>query len=301
MKHFILLLISGLSLVASAQDYVDIAKLHYANTPVNQFDTLTNGSRVQEIGLDVTVPLVLKNGNAIVTGLYTENISAKVTPDQSNLTSVSTIMLKMGMNFKYGDKWEGTYIFLPKISSDFKAIGAKDFQYGAYALFKYKKQKNLNYKFGLYYNSELFGPFFVPIIGGYFKSKNEKFETNIALPIAADANYALTEKIKVGANFSAFVRTYHLNEPYEGNPDNYLAKTTNEIFSYLQFHIKKSIVLQTKVGYSIARNYRVYDIEDQITWGMSAFKFGDDREQLNADFSDGLIFRVKLIYRYHIE
>ena len=301
MKHIYLLLLVSISLIANAQDYIDLGKFHYANTPVNQFDSATNGTRIQEMGLDLTIPLVLKNGNAIITGIYAESISTKVAPQHSNLTSVYSTMLKIGMNFKYGEKWEGTYILLPKISSDFKQIGSQDFQLGAYALFKYKKQENFNYKFGLYYNQELFGPFFVPILGLYYRSKNKKFETNINLPIAADANYAFNDWFRVGMNFFAFVRTYHLNEPYQGNPDNYLAKTTNEVFGYLQFEFKKNFVLQTKVGYSIARNYRVYDIKDQVTWGFSAFKFGDDRKQLNADFSDGLLFRAKLIYRYHIE
>ena len=301
MKKITILILFFTPFLSLAQDYIDLGKFHFANTPVNQFDTATNGTRIQEFGLDVTLPIVLENGNSIITGFYTESISTKIAPENSNLTSVYSTMLKAGMNFKYGEKWDATFILLPKISSDFKQFGSKDFQVGAYALFKYKKQDNLKYKFGMYYNSELFGPFFVPILGLYYQSKNKKFETNINLPISADANYAFNSWFRAGMNFFAFVRSYHLNEPYKGNPDNYLVKTTNEVFGYLQFHIKKSIILQTKIGYSIGRNYRIYDIEDQVTWGMSAFKFGDDRNQLNPDFSDGLIFRLKLAYRFHIE
>tara|TARA_R110002050_G_scaffold20348_1_gene57699 strand:+ start:94523 stop:95434 length:912 start_codon:yes stop_codon:yes gene_type:complete len=300
MKLFFVLICSSLSFGLAAQNYIDLGKIHYANTPVNQFDSLTNGTRIQEMGTDLVTPKVLKNGNAIISGFYGEYISTKTAPQNSHLTSVYSTMLKVGMQFKYGDKWEGTYIFLPKISSDFKKIGASDFQYGAIALFKYKKREKLNYKFGMYYNSELFGPFFVPIIGFYYLSKNDKLEMKAILPISADINYKLKERIRIGANFFAFVRTYHLNEPHNGNPKSYLTKTTNELFAYLQFHVTKSIILQTKAGYSIGRNYRIYDIEDRITWGMSAFKFGDNRNQLNPDFKDGLIFRARLIYRYHL-
>jgi len=301
MKLFTFFILLFFSFTGYSQQYIDLAKFHYANTPINQFDSATHGTRIQEYGLDLTVPIVLDSSKTIITGLYAESVSTQTAPTNSNLTSVYSTMLKIGMNFKYGDKWEGTYIFLPKISSDFKNIGASDFQYGAYALFKYKKHSNLNYKFGLYYNSELFGPFLVPILGFYYLNKSEKLEMNFNLPIAADINYKMKDWVRVGLNFSAFVRTYHLNEPYNNNPDNYLTKTTNEIFGYLQFHFTKSLILQTKVGYSIGRNYRIYDIKDRITWGMSAFKFGDDRDQLNTDFSDGMILRAKLIYRYHIE
>lgn len=300
MKKFTILFFSMVSTSVFSQQYIDLGKFHYANTPVNQFDSATQGTRIQEYGLDLTVPIVLDSAKTFITGLYAESVSTQTAPANSNLTSVYSTMLKVGMNFKYGDKWEGTYIFLPKISSDFKKIGASDFQYGAYALFKYKKHDHLNYKFGIYYNSELFGPFFVPILGFYYLNKNEKFEMNFNLPIAADMNYKLKNWVRIGMNFSAFVRSYHLNEPYNNNPDNYLTKTTNEIFGYLQFHLTKSVVFQTKVGYSIGRNYRIYDIEDRITWGMSAFKFGDDREKLSTDFSDGMILRARLIYRYNL-
>ncbi|MGB0391937.1 MAG: DUF6268 family outer membrane beta-barrel protein [Salibacteraceae bacterium] len=283
------------------QKYVDIAKLHYANTPVNQFDSATSGTRVQEYGLDFLYPIKLKSGNAVLTGFYAENISTQTSPANSNLTAVGTVLIKAGMNIKHSDKVSATYMLLPKLSSDFKDIGKKDFQLGAVALFKFKKSENFLYQAGMYYNGELFGPFFVPIVGFYYISPSKKFETNVKLPVSVDLNYTFAKRIRAGFNFNAFVRTFHLNEPYEGNPDNYLTKTTNEIYGYLQFDFPKGIILQTKVGYSIGRNYRVYDIEDRVTWGFSAFRFGDDREQLNSDFEDGMIFKAKLIYRFSLE
>ena len=301
MKHlYLLIFLLGFNHLYG-QNYVDIAKMHYANTPVNQFDSATNGTRVQEYGLDFTYPIKLKNGNALLTGFYAENISTQTSPINSNLTSVGTVLLKAGINIKHTDKLSATYLLLPKLSSDFKDIGAKDFQLGALALLKYKKNNNFLYQGGLYYNGELFGPFFVPILGFYYRSPNKKFETNVKLPIGVDINYSMTKLIRAGLNFSAFVRSFHLNEPYHGNPDNYLTKTTNEIYGYVQFDLPKGIIFQTMVGYSIARNYRVYDIEDRVTWGFSAFRFGDERKQLNTDFSDGMILKAKLIYRFSLE
>lgn len=295
LSAFILIAFSGFS-----QDYIDLAKAHYANTPVNQFDSATQNTRVQEYGLDATLPIQFENGNAFLTGLYFEHISTNVSPDNSNLTNVYTANLKLGLNINHGEKWTGTYMLLPKLSSDFKAIGSKDFQLGAVVLMKYHKAEYTKYKFGMYYNSELFGPFFVPILGVYHLSANKKWEINASLPISADINRAWNVKWRTGINFFAFVRTYHLNEPYQGKSNNYLTKTTNELFAYMQYHATKSLILQGKVGYSIGRNYRIYDVQDKVTWGLSAAKFGDDRKQLNADFADGMIFRLKLIYRYHL-
>lgn len=303
MKNYALTALLTFSLFANAQQYVDLAKAFYANTPINQYDSATNGTRIQEYGLDLTVPIQLKNGNAILTGLYAESISTKVSPDPvSNLTAVYTLNIKLGMLINHTEKLSATYLLLPKLASDFKQIGADDFQMGGVVLFKYKKNPNFNYKFGLYYNHELFGPFFVPLLGIYYLSPNKKFEANLTLPVAADANYKLNNWLKVGVNYFAFTRSYYLNEPFQGNPDNYLVKKTLEAYAYLQFEFAESIVLQTKAGYSFGRNYQIYDEKDKVTWGLAGVFFGDDREPLNkTNFSDGLVFRVRMLYRFHLD
>src|SRR5690606_29795756 len=131
MKSGFTILTLCLCTICSAQNYVDLAKVFYANTPVNQFDTSTVGTHVQEYGLDATLPIVLKNGNALITGLYAEKITTRINPVEPNLTSVYTTMLKLGVKLNHSKKWSGTYILLPKLSSDFKEINANDFQLGA--------------------------------------------------------------------------------------------------------------------------------------------------------------------------
>lgn len=300
MKYIYVYFLFFFSIPAFTQDYVDLAKAYYSNTPVNQFDSTTNGTRIQEFGLDLTAPIKISDSLYFLTGLFAESISTKVAPENSNLTSVYTTNVKLGINIKHSKTFESTFLLLPKLSSDFKAIGAADFQIGAVALLKFIKHKRLNYKLGMYYNGELFGPFFVPILGLYYISENKKLEVNLALPISANINYALSNKLKTGLSFSAFVRTYHLNEPYQGNPDNYLTKTTNEIYGYLQYHATKSLIFQANVGYSIGRNYRIYDERDKLKFGLSAFKFGDQRKQLNADFQDGVILKLRFLYRFNL-
>ena len=288
------------SLLTHGQDYVDLARFKYDNTPLNQFDSSTASTRVQEFTLDATLPIVLKGGNAFITGFDLQSLSTKVNPTTPELTAVYSILLKLGMNIKHSEKWSGTYMFLPKLSSDLKEIGAKDFQYGAYVLMKYAKTEHLNYQFGMYYNSELFGPFFVPLLGLYYLSPSNKLEINASLPVWADINYRFYDWFRVGMSFSAFVRSYYINEPQFVESGEYLVKSTNEPMIYLQFEPTKSIILQTKLGYSIGRQYAIYDETDKVTFGLSAFRFGGDQQQLNSNFDDGLVFEGRLIYRFHI-
>ncbi len=288
------------SLLSHGQDYVDLLRFRYDNTPLNQFDSSTASTRVEEFVLDATLPIVLKSGNAIITGFDLQSTSTKVNPTIPSLTSVYTILIKLGMNFNFNDKWSGSFLFLPKLSSDLKEISSRDFQYGAYVLMKYAKSENLKYQFGMYYNSELFGPFFVPLIGLYYLSPSEKLEISATLPVWADINYRFNNWLRAGFSFSAFVRSYNINEPQFTENGEYLVKSSNEPMLYLQFEPTKSIILQGKIGYSIGRQYRIYDESDKITFGLSAFRFGDDREQLNSDFGDGLLFEARILYRFHI-
>lgn len=248
----------------------------------------------------MNIPVPLKSGHALLFGFYGESITTSVNPVEANLNSVYTVNPRFGINYNHSEKWTGTYLLLPKLSSDFKNIGSKDFQLGALALWKYKKRQNFAWQFGLYYNGELFGPFFVPLFGFYHLSADGKFEANVRLPLAVDLNYRLKPWLQAGMEFSAFVRSYHINEPYQGNPENYLVKASNELFGYLHFNVTENVILKTKVGYSIGRNYRVFDESDRVTFGLSAFRFGGDPKQLNADFQDGLIFRAELIYRFRL-
>ena len=283
------------SFVSFGQDYVDLARFHYSTTPQNEFDSIGGNTTIEDFGLDVTLPIQLNESNVFLTGFNIDQITTKLHPN-SNPTTISTVNLKLGYNKKHSDKWSGTYMLLPKLSSDFKNITSKDYQFGALVLMKYNKKANLKYNFGVYYNGELFGPFIVPLLGLYYKSENGKFEANLTLPIWADVNYKLNKIVKVGANFSAFVRSYHLSEN-----NAYVVKKSNDVFAYLQFNLTKSILLQTKAGYTIGRSYKVYNDNDAADLAVSAFRFGDDRTVLNPTFKDGLVFKMRLIYRFHIE
>jgi len=293
-RNSFLLVFICLSFFIKAQNYVDLARFHYAATPNNDFDSILGKSNIIEYGADITLPIQLNDSNAILTGLYVEQIKTRLHP-QSDYEAFSTINLKVGYNRKHSEKWSGTYLLLPKISSNFEEFSSKDFQVGGLLLMKYNKKENLKYNVGLYYNNELFGPFFVPLLGFYYNSPNKKLEINTTLPIWADANYQLTNWLNIGSNFTAFVRSYNM-----GNHNAYVVKKTNEIFGYLQLNIKKSLLIQTKVGYSIGRSYKAYNDNEKVNVGMSAFRFGDNRAVLNPTFKDGLVFKVRLIYRYHL-
>ena len=279
------------------QNYIDIAKFYYSTTPLNNFENSSARTRLKELGLDLTVPVVINPSHAVLTGLIYERIETKLFESEPE-EMISAIALKMGLAIEHSDTWSGTYILLPKLASDFDRITGKDFQLGGIALMKYTKRENMHYKLGLYYNTELSGPFVVPLFGLYYLSLDKKFETNLTLPFLADMSYKLHDRMNIGMNFSGQVRSYHLTKIPTNNNAGYLVKATNELWGYLKFNINKGISIQTKMGYSIGRSYRVYEEDEKITFGSVLVKVGDDRPQLNTDFSNGFVFQATLLYRF---
>lgn len=301
MKHYKLLYLLILTnYYIYSQNYVDLLKISAGTTPYNQFDSSSAKTKINDLSADLTLPIRINEKTSVITGIIYESIQTQLFDDGKTGTFGSTTV-KLGINKHFNDKWSATTVLLPKIASDYKSMSAKDFQVGGIALFKYKKRDNLNYKVGIYYNSELFGPFFVPMLGMYYLSPNKKLEANLMLPLQADINYKIVPRINAGVNFNGQIRSYHLNDITDANPGTYVTKSTNELYAYLKFNFTTSFSLQTKVGQSFGRSYKVYDEKEKVHFGLPATFIGPKREQLNSNFSDGLLFQVTLLYRLSLE
>ncbi len=294
---FAILLIMNLG-VLKAQNYVDLLKLSYSATPFNNYDSIIGiKTQLQEFSAEITTPIVLDSTKIFITGILFEQISLVNQPYHQS--TFYTINPKIGLIVNHSKKVAGTYVFLPKISSDLtNGLTKNHFQFGALGLITLKKSELFKYKFGVYYNQELFGPFIVPLLGFYYQSSNKKFEANFTLPISADMNFKLINNFKVGLNFNAIVKSFYTAE----FNNNYITKTTNDVFAYMQFHFPSyRILIEPQIGYSVGRSYRIYNTSDKLDLKVSTFKFGNEQKPLNYDFKDGLIFKIRLLYRFMLE
>jgi len=99
---------------------------------------------------------------------------------------------------------------------------SKAWQVGGVALVTYEKSKQLKYKFGLYYNSELSGPFFMPLLGIDWRTN----KTNIygVLPGNLTIERKLNTVFYYGITFRAITNSYQLyNNKFIRIDDNQLA------------------------------------------------------------------------------
>ncbi len=289
-----------------AQNYIDIVHTEYTNTPQNEFEGQSNSSdssssELEKIHVNLTVPIPLKNENTLITGIVYDRINTLFSAN-SNSIPVSSVILKTGINVTYSEKWSATYMLLPKLASSFEDKTTRsDFQLGGLGLAKKKKNDFLSYKFGAYFNGDLFGPFLVPLFGFYYKKDN--WELDIIIPSYAKINYNLSSKVTTGINWRATVKSYHLNNSSITTRQNssYMHHLSNEIGAHLSYEPIKGVIIRALSGVSLGRSFRVYEKGDKIDFGLSLFRFGDDRKQLNTDFENGQFHRLELCYRVYLD
>jgi hypothetical protein len=302
MKLFKSLILITISCSAWAQNYIDILHTEYTTTPQNKFEGSTQTTDLQKVNVNLTVPVPLKNGNTFLTGVVYDRITTRYSPTDRINTQTTSIILKLGMNVKHSDKWSTTLLLLPKIATDFISdLTNKDFQFGALGLAKMTKSEHLSYKFGAYMNGDRFGPFLVPLFGFYFQ-KN-KLEMDVIVPSYAKINYSITPKLTAGINWRATVKSYNLHRStgLTQFSNNYMHHLSNEVAAHVGFEPISGIIIRGMAGISLGRSFRVYENNDKIDFGLSLFRFGDDRVPLNLDFANGAFGRVEVAYRYYLK
>lgn len=301
MKYWLSVLLSCVFLQGFSQDYFDIANFTYTNTPPNDFEISNAQTTVEELAFEFNFPILINDKTVLLTGMFTNKTRLRVASTIPKL-NLNVFGLNLGINKTFNDKWSGTFLVFPKLASEKITFTNDNFQIALLSLFTNKKRNDLKYKYGLYANTERFGLIIVPIVGLYYLSPNKKFEANLNLPINADLNYELNNKLWLGMKFDGLGTTYNLNKQnYSSSVGSYVSKTSNETLGYLRIKLNKSLYINAEFGYAISRNYRVYRSDDKIDLALISFYLGDDREQLNERFQDGVIFKVELLYRLHFD
>jgi len=299
MKYILCLLLGCFLQTVVAQDYIDIASIYFAYSPANDFENESGQTNLSELALQLNFPLVLNDQTILLTGIAANHDRLQLDANFEGPTSLNSIGFQIGLHHKYSKKWAASYLILPKIASGPGALTVNDLQIGVASLFSYIKNKNLTYKFGLYANTEKFGPMLVPLAGLYYLSENRKFEITMLLPSMVDLNYALFNKTHVGIGFDSPTSSYYLDKPLYSYQNEYVVKISNELFAHIKYQLGKSIYLKTEVGYPISRHYKIFNADDKVDFALGNLYFGDKRVQLNRKIDEGLIFKIKLVYRIH--
>ena len=283
-----------------SQNYFDVVNATYTNTFPNKFENSEASTTVEELAFELNFPVVLNDKTVLLTGLFANQTNLKLDVLASK-EALNVIGLNVGINRTFNEALSATFMVFSKSAANVIRFSNNDMQWAFLSLFTNKKRSDLKYRYGIYANTEQYGLIIVPILGMYYVSKNKTFEANLNLPITGDINYKIAAKSWVGLRFDGLGTTYYLYNKMNNSSDAYVSKTSNELISYLRFQLSKSLYLNTKIGYAISRNYKVFDANDKIDFALTAFYFGDNRTQLNTRFKDGAVFKIELFYRLHFD
>jgi hypothetical protein len=288
-----------ISVCLQAQDYVDIVKLTNNNATLGNIDANDDyETNVNNLNFELYYPTVINEKLVLLTGITAENTRLNLTEfsDRGNLTMTR---LNLGVKYQHSEKWSGTYVFLPKLASDFNNIGSNDFQFGGIAILDYQANENYKYKFGLYSSTENFGTTLTPIIGLWHRSKNEKFYINATLPIRMDINYALTNNLSIGTDLLTSIKSYNLSE---ANSAFYVQEESIRFAMYASYGLmKNALLLRAKVGLD-STDYGVYNSNDTVGLQILTTQVGgDDRTRLNSEFDSGIYIGADIIYRFDLK
>jgi hypothetical protein len=294
-KIKLLLLFALFTVAANAQDYVDIFKLSLNNATLGNVDNDYETS-VNNLNMEVYYPKKLSEKAVLLTGFTVENTRLNLSPS-SDRSSLTMTRLNLGIKYQHSEKWSGTYVFLPKLASDFENINSNAFQFGGLAVLDYQYNETSKVKFGLYASSENHGSTITPLIGLWHRSKDSKFYINATLPIRMDANYALSKSFSIGSDLATSIKSYNLGL----NSDFYTQEESIRFALYAALGLMdNSIILRGKVGFDTT-DYGLYNSNQKVGAQVLTFPLSTDkRTRLNSEFDSSLYVGFDAIYRFDL-
>jgi hypothetical protein len=280
----------------SAQQKFTVATFDYMFSPNNTYEETDTTSYTGYFSGSISYPIVLNDKSTIITGIRGNSWTVKYDPEQIWPTNFYSLGLTLGYNHNFSEDKSFVFILLPRLNSDYKSINSNALQLGFLTTYNKRSSEKFLWKVGVYFNTEFFGPFVVPLFGLNW-NVSEKLYIAGDLPIWAKINYQVSKPFALGVGYKALVGSYRLSGDFN---DAYTSRFAIEPYFYLDFEIAKNIYLNGKAGYTMGRKYPVYAKDDQMDWQLSFVKFGDDRTQLNPVIDDGIFFEFGIAYKVDV-
>ena len=279
-----LLLFLFIPLLSAAQPYFDVASVQTssANHELNNNINKTSLS-VNWLAANFSFPLKLNHSNLFVTTAAYEQFS--LTGKSSELTqSFHSIYLPLTFLHTWKDTtWNTSFTLIPKVNS-YSPIQISDqtFQTGGAIIGSHIVNSKFKYSFGLYYNREFFGNYFLPLAGIEWKPTTRLHIFGL-LPNKLIADIRINKALHTGFTYKGLTTSFRYKPE---NLVDYLRMQEGQLKLFADLYITKSVVLNLEGGVIIARAYEL-----QIKNSNTTHEF-DVRE--SSIFKIGLYYRVWL-------
>lgn len=235
------------ALGVNAQYFVDIFSFN------RQAYNIPRGAQTSDFFVNALIPKTLKNGNTFILRGHYEKLDLR---NNTLSETYSSVTMPVGMQFQLKNpKIKFTGLLIPKIAAeDLGDSFSEIFQVGGYSLFTVTESEKFRYKFGLYYNREFFGNFFVPLVGVDWKV-TDRFFVFGTLPQSFKASYAI-----VPSHLNAGLAFRSLTRSFRGEDNNTFVRYNELQFkTFFDFYISKKNVVFVEGGYFLGKTPLLYN------------------------------------------
>jgi hypothetical protein len=296
-KLLICCLIPLISILAYSQPYIDLVNTRFLHNPnAALWNSKNPFGHNNYYNFSTTLPFELKKGvDAIILSPYAEKWDVSLEYEDGNIRSFKTgsVILPISLLYKSSSgKWTILTTTIARINAELEKVTDKKHQVGGAALVTRILNNNFNYKFGLYYNREFFGNFFMPLAGLDWKM-NDRDNLFGTLPGTLTYEHRISKHFYYGINFKAFTNSYRLdtNDPcFSGDCSgrNYIRIEDNQLGVFGDFYLTKHIVLSTEVGHTVLRKIKNGFNGDKLHI-KNTLSTGD-----NLYLKSSLVYRIRL-------
>ena len=247
-RILILLSVFAISGSAISQPYLDLGQAVFQTSPGGDPKTFTH-FRAQ-----ANLPIIAKDSSTFLINPIWEERWIQIN-EQSAEMHLRGFITWLTYDRNLSGKWSAMFAFVPRWNGETSIQFSEGFQAGGAALLTYKKNPGLQFKFGLYYNSEFWGNFFMPLLGLDW-TINKKQRLFGILPGYFTYEYRISKTISWGGNFRTFTNSYKLGPDLSSSVANFVRIDDNQMGAYADVYLMPKIVLNAEAGYSILRKVR---------------------------------------------
>lgn len=298
----LLFLLLILVLSTKAQERLDIFSVSYNYNFMSTDNELESKNYESAIMAALKIPVVINESIIWYSSIDYHNFDVNNTwsPDFPNAETfnVHGFILRTGLIYSLSENSSLQVLFAPRYMSDMEASFSESMQYGGVLMYEKVKSEKLTYRLGVLYNKDFFGHYVVPVV--YLDwDLSEKWKINGLLPVYGKLFWQSKETFSAGLHFIGLTTSYKIGE--DNYPDHYIDRRSIDLSLFSNIHLFDNVFMEARLGYSLSKDYGLFDSGDEISLGVPLYNFGDDRTRLNQEYDPSMFFLVKLIYNLPID
>ncbi len=270
--------------VAQAQPFFDLLNIQGQwSKPSSNNANDSSETETRYFETTLTLPIKIKQDVLAISPSYSQ-LSFKSGYSDAEVIRMQSMLLSLAYVRQWkNDKFKTSYVFISRSNQDpHLEFSERSMQWGGAIVHSIKKSEKLKYKIGVYYNSEFFGPFILPLAGIDWNI-NERLNLFGLLPGSMNLEYFLSKKIHLGIAFRSITNSYReIHNTFIRINDNHLKVLAD-------FYILKNHVISLEAGHSILRKYK------------PGIRINSETSYSDLDVSDGFLLKIGYAFRFRLD